>query len=373
MNHFIRVLLRLIVCLYFGFSSAAAYSYGLNSRGDPGYDYTLDYLITEAWECDPVFHGDKIVNWQVGPKYTEPSHTRSEGWDFTDEFETQLLNTVLEFRGCSDQAINDKFRGRATSNQVREYFIHAYVTFDYGFNGLFSVSPKYQDSRFRPMMGSASYINRSRDDLIILQVKVSPSFYQDQKRHEEVVREREELRLTKQRELDAKKAAEVERKRQDELAQQALMIRANALKSGAEKVASLSDAILLNDPASLLPLMDSPLLTPDGKYYVGNVLVEAQEGALIRVQGALLMGQMGELASKTYAYLKLPKDAMNFSAEGMRIGGTTSIVGKYVGNINYNTVSGVTKTAPVIECSYYAAIENNNDRLRKLINRQLGQ
>ncbi len=364
MNHLIRML-RLIVCLYLGFASAAAYSFGLNSRGDPGYDPTLDYLITEAWECDPVFHGDQIVNWQVGPKYTEPSHARSDGWDFTDEFETQLLNTVLEFRGCSDQAISNKFRGRATSNQVREYFIHTYVTFDYGFNGLFSVSPKYQDSRFRPMMGSASYINRSRDDLIILQVKVSPSFYQDQKRYEEVVREREEQRLTEQRERDAKKAAEVERKRQDELAQQALVIRANALKSGAEKVVSLSDAILLNDPASLLPIMGSPLLTPDGKYYVGNVFVEAQEDSLIRVQGALVMGQMG---SKTYAYLKLPKNAMNFSAEGMRIGGTISIVGKYIGNINYNTVSGVIKTAPVIECSYYAAIDKNNDQLRKLIN-----
>jgi hypothetical protein len=130
----------------------------------------------------------------------------------------------------------------------------------------------------------------------------------------------------------------------------------------------MSDAILLTSPVSLMPLMDNPLLTPDKKYYVGNVLVEAQEDSLIRVQGVMLMGRLGDHATHSYAYLKFPKNAMNFSTDGMRIGGTITIVGKYVKNINYRTVRGETKTAPVIECSYYAIAENNNDRLMKIIN-----
>ena len=373
MNYLLRVL-QLIVCLCFGVASMAAYGYGMDDRaGDyrnrGGYD-----LFEAAWECEPVFYADKIVNWQVGSKYIQGEQSSSGGWEFTDEFKTELYNTLLEFRGCSDQAINNQLKGMVNSEQLREHFINAYVTFDYGFKKLFSVTPRYEDSRLEKILHFVPHeINHSGDDLLILQVKVSSAFFRDQKHHEEVVLKREEQRVTEQRKQEAEKAAEIERKHQAELAKQALVNRAQALKAGTAKVVSLSDAILLNDPASLLPLMDNPLLTSDGKYYVGNVLIEAQEGELIRVQGMILMGQMGEISSKTYAYLKMPKNSMNFSVEGMRIGGTTAIVGKYVGNINYRTVSGVTKTAPVIECHYYASVENNNDRLWKQINQQLRQ
>ncbi|MEI7844031.1 MAG: hypothetical protein WCI39_13485, partial [Gallionellaceae bacterium] len=81
----------------------------------------------------------------------------------------------------------------------------------------------------------------------------------------------------------------------------------------------------------------------------------------------MLMGQLGDHVTGTYAYLKMPKNAINFSEDGMRINGTTSIVGKYSGNINYRTAGGSIKTAPVIECYYYAVAENNTDRLMKLI------
>jgi hypothetical protein len=135
----------------------------------------------------------------------------------------------------------------------------------------------------------------------------------------------------------------------------------------------MTDALMMTQPDSLSTLMESPLLTPDQKYYSGNVLVEAQENSLIRVQGIMLMGQLGDHKTETYAYLKMQNNAVNFSSSGMRIGGTTKIIGKYVGNINYRTISGITKTAPIIECSYYAVAENNTDKLMKIIKQQLVQ
>jgi hypothetical protein len=53
-----------------------------------------------------------------------------------------------------------------------------------------------------------------------------------------------------------------------------------------------------------------------------------------------------------YVYLKITKKTVNFSPESMSIGGTISVIGKYIDNVQYRTVGGEVKTAPIIECLY---------------------
>lgn len=358
--------LRFITYLYLGGVSMTACGYGLDASGSGG----NGPLIEIAWSCAPVFHPEKISNWQVGSKHIH----QNQQWEFTDEFKAQLYSALLEFRGCSDQAISDQLRKyQVSSNKVREMFVNAYVTFDYGYSNIFGVVNILHNSPLSELNMIPSEMDRRGEDIVILQANVSSLFATDQEKQKAVMLEREKQREEEQAKLAVEAAAKEESKRKSELEQQARMDRAKALKSGTAKVATMSDAVLLTEPVSLLPLMDNPLLTPDGKYYSGDVLVEAQESSLIRVQGVMLMGQFGDHATHSYAYLKLPKKPVNFSAEGMRIGGTITIVGKYVSNINYRTVRGEVKTAPVIECAYYATAENNNDRAMKLIKQQLGQ
>ena len=105
-----------------------------------------------------------------------------------------------------------------------------------------------------------------------------------------------------------------------------------------------------DDTGSLFSLAGNPLLTPDSKDYKGDVRIDAKENSLIRVQSELMGIQ--ERRNPRYVYLKLTKKTINHAPNSMRIGATISVIGKYVKNINYSTVGGETKTAPVIECSY---------------------
>ncbi|OGS75055.1 MAG: hypothetical protein A2Z94_06850 [Gallionellales bacterium GWA2_55_18] len=105
-----------------------------------------------------------------------------------------------------------------------------------------------------------------------------------------------------------------------------------------------------DDTGSLFSLAGNPLLTPDSQDYKGDVRIDANENSLIRVQSELMGIQ--ERRNPRYVYLKLTKKTINHAPNSMRIGATISVIGKYVKNINYRTVGGETKTAPVIECSY---------------------
>jgi hypothetical protein len=105
-------------------TSIVANGYGLNSFGDGDSD---DYLVAQGWSCDPIFHEEKIVNWEY-------------------ESKDQLAENLLEFRGCKGQGI---------STHVRDAFINAYVTIDYRF-GFGFVDHSYKP-RFKTMVSVAEY------------------------------------------------------------------------------------------------------------------------------------------------------------------------------------------------------------------------
>lgn len=121
-------------------------------------------------------------------------------------------------------------------------------------------------------------------------------------------------------------------------------------KSGKVQLASIQDADTMVDGGALFTLAGSPLLNADGKMYKGRVRIDVQEGKLIRVLSEILGIQ--ERRYPRYAYLKVVKTTRNFSPEGLRIGATIGVIGKYIGNMNYTTVGGETKTAPILEVAF---------------------
>lgn len=121
-------------------------------------------------------------------------------------------------------------------------------------------------------------------------------------------------------------------------------------KSGKVKLASIQDADTMVDGGALFTLAGSPLLNADGKMYKGMVRIDVQEGKLIRVLSEIMGIQ--ERRYPRYVYLKVVKTTRNFSPEGLRIGATIGVIGKYIGNMNYTTVGGETKTAPLLEVAF---------------------
>ncbi|MEI7843342.1 MAG: hypothetical protein WCI39_09940, partial [Gallionellaceae bacterium] len=86
-------------------------------------------------------------------------------------------------------------------------------------------------------------------------------------------RERMAARNAAEQESQRGKMEEAQQKA--DLEQRALELRAKELKAGTVKVSSMLDARLLYTPASLFGLMENPLVTPNGKYFSGDVLIEA--------------------------------------------------------------------------------------------------
>jgi uncharacterized protein len=132
--------------------------------------------------------------------------------------------------------------------------------------------------------------------------------------------------------------------------------RANKLRSGKVKIATMKDALVLypeND--SLFKTAVSPMLTPNMTTMTGHVLIDALEKpGFIRAKAttamAIYLGQGG--SEYAYVYLQLTKKSKNFAPDKLRIGGNSIVIGKYVKNVQYNTIDGQEKTAPVIEVMY---------------------
>jgi hypothetical protein len=128
-----------------------------------------------------------------------------------------------------------------------------------------------------------------------------------------------------------------------------------ALKAGKVKVESFRDAELLHGPKSFAGIMESPLLSPDGQYYGGAVVIDEQESeGTLRVKYARAFTRQPVLY---YAWLRLDAKTKNFAPQSMRIGYPIRVIGTYSGNHKYRTVAGEPKTAPVLNAAYIFAVE----------------
>lgn len=118
----------------------------------------------------------------------------------------------------------------------------------------------------------------------------------------------------------------------------------------------MNDALAVYpDNKVLLKTAMSPLLSPNQAPMSGYVVIDAQEKPdFIRAKAtsleAMYYGQGGN--EFAYVYLKLTNKSVNYSPEKMRIGGQAVVTGKYIQNIQYKTIAGEQKTAPVLEVMY---------------------
>jgi hypothetical protein len=137
--------------------------------------------------------------------------------------------------------------------------------------------------------------------------------------------------------------------------QQALAQHVADLKTGKAKIANMDDAIEFYSAKDVDSIIASPMLTPDGGYYAGRVTLDAQQ------QKDVLRGKITnyvDLSSSpprilyvAYVFLK-DKDAKVFDPSDMRLNRTVRVVGRYVQNVQYDTVSGEPKTSPVLDVMY---------------------
>ncbi len=151
--------------------------------------------------------------------------------------------------------------------------------------------------------------------------------------------------MDRQRSEEQRQVAETRREETENIAREE---RERLLKSRKIKIENFSDAVLYLKPTSpLIEIIASPLLSPDRKIYSGGVILDAlQENNILRVNPSYAAGPH-------YAFLKITKKTVNYAPqEEMRLGNGFNVIGQYVGNQNYLTVSGTTKTAPVLEVLY---------------------
>lgn len=131
-----------------------------------------------------------------------------------------------------------------------------------------------------------------------------------------------------------------------------------AVMSGAIKISSIGDVVIFkNIKNSLLDIMASPLLNPDNSLYAGGIVIDANDSGYIR--GKYQSGFADE--PMLYVFLKTTKKTVYFNPSIMRIGASIGLVGKYIGNMDYTTVLGTQKTAPIIECDYIGEYQDDLD------------
>lgn len=325
--NYLSCMLRLIVCLYLGFASipAIADDGGMAARNADREARSeakekaariaaaeeaearekaarsgimadsSDELIKKAWSCNPILHEKKIANWKL-------RQTKVDGGvESVEEGYARLYGTLLEFRGCQNEENKD---------QLRKAFIEKYVCGLKSSNRSISERDELDVANKKPgAIQIAEY-----EDVIISGfipcngTKGKGAYYLDLKQYEVEARQPK-------------------------------------VKSGAIPISSFDDAILFYEPKSLWGVMASPLLTPDKSVYSGIVVLDGQEN-----KNTLLVK-----FNAIYATLKLTKKTVNYLQEGLRINGDMNVIGRYVKNQKYTTVSGEGKTMPVLEVMYIGA------------------
>lgn len=129
------------------------------------------------------------------------------------------------------------------------------------------------------------------------------------------------------------------------------------LLNGSTKIASFLDASLFYaddelNIKSVAGIANSPLLSSNDAIYQGKVIIEHQEtNGLLRCN-TMIQREGGGYRTGDYIFLKPTKKTVKFSGDQMKVNGLIKVVGKYTGNVQYTTVVGVQKTAPVLDVLY---------------------
>ena len=130
------------------------------------------------------------------------------------------------------------------------------------------------------------------------------------------------------------------------------------IKSGKEKINSVSDASIYYSAQPFTPIIVSPLLTPDKGYYYGEVTIDFQENkSLLRIKienyvDMNMRNGSARLIPLAYAFLRTDNKTVSFDPSLLRIGEHIQVLGKYIGNKQYRTVSGEIKVSPEIQVLY---------------------
>jgi hypothetical protein len=192
---------------------------------------------------------------------------------------------------------------------------------------------------------SASFTSRFSSDKVML----SPS------RAKEIIDDIYEI-VEASRKNDLVRARLEEQRRVDEAAARiAQQERIGKLRSGEIKVQSMVDATLLHSPHDLAMIMNSPLLTPDGEYYAGDVVIDFQEKQQViraKIENFIDLQPPPKLVPVMYVLINVNKKTVIFNSPKLRIGKSINVIGRYVGNAEYKTVGGEIKVSPVIQAIY---------------------
>lgn len=293
MNYLLRVL-RITVCLYLSVITIPAVAEGTDTA-------TREALLKKAWSCGPVLHEEEMY-WTFSV-----SHPKTQ----LNEWMATFPNNLLEFHDCPDQDGNE---------EMRKAFIREYVEFGYEISEYAPYGP-----------AKTKYVFQSYSELMRTREESGP---------------RPDRIRASQGYKNEKSALRIKQEEQERLAakENALKTRRASLSSGALPVASLDDAAILYEPKNIWGVMGSPLLMPNKSVYGGAVILDGQESENV-LRAKFIFGY-------GYATLKLTKKTINYSKRDLRIGGSMDVIGRYVQNKNYTTVSGEGKTMPVIEVMY---------------------
>jgi hypothetical protein len=127
------------------------------------------------------------------------------------------------------------------------------------------------------------------------------------------------------------------------------------IRSGKIGIKNINDAIYFYSPKSLNAIIAQPLLRPDMRYYAGAVTLDQQVNSDVlraKVMNILVPSMIPPIMPIGYVILKHVNESTIFNPESMRLEQNIRIVGKYIGNAKYITVSGEEKTCPVIQLMY---------------------
>lgn len=121
------------------------------------------------------------------------------------------------------------------------------------------------------------------------------------------------------------------------------------LQAGKVKIHSFQDAQLAYDSDRLESIMARPLLKADSKIYSNEdylLRLDAQE------KSNLLRAKISWEGEVFYVFIRTSKTTTIFNEGNMRIGAGISVMGRYVSNMDYTTVGGSRKMAPVLDAMF---------------------
>ncbi len=193
------------------------------------------------------------------------------------------------------------------------------------------------------------------------------------KERERVRQEKEQRERERSEQFAAAREAQIEeQQRLAAKAQKQVEERARELKSGKVKISSFADAGLVYEPnQGLDDIMDSPRLVPDKGYYSGSIIVDGQHSRNVlrgKRNASIYFGTpfgvtRPDLAyGLAYIFLRISSKTINYTPGNLRIGATITVLGRYVGNMQYTTIGGEPKIAPLLEVAYIcSAVESSSE------------